>query len=103
MSIKNTKTSYGIVGKLFHWPMALIMMGLIVVGLYMTSMEPSPDKYELYGLHKSFGILILWFIGLRVLWRFYTKPPQPHENHLFCGWAFCVFLWSITPALDRGK
>lgn len=79
--IKNTKESYGIMAKLFHWPMALIMMGLIVVGLYMTSMEPSPDKYELYGLHKSFGLLILWMIGLRILWRFYSNPPQAHENH----------------------
>lgn len=81
MSLKNKKESYGLIAKLFHWPMALIMMGLIVVGLYMTAMEPSPDKYELYGLHKSFGLLILWMIGLRIIWRFYSKPPQSHENH----------------------
>ncbi len=81
MSLKNTQESYGLMAKIFHWPMALIMMGLIIVGLYMTAMEPSPDKYELYGLHKSFGLLILWMVGLRILWRFYSKPPSSHENH----------------------
>lgn len=81
MGLKNTTDKYGIMAKLFHWPMAIIMMGLIILGLYMSALDPSPDKYELYGLHKSFGLLILWMVGLRILWRFYTKPPQTHKNH----------------------
>lgn len=81
MNFKNTKDAYGIVTKMFHWSMALIILGLLLVGLYMTGMENSPQKFEVYGLHKSFGLLILWMVGLRILWRGFTVQPVAHENH----------------------
>jgi len=81
IKLKNTSETYGLIAKAFHWPMAIIMLGLLLLGLYMEGLDPSPDKYELYGLHKSFGLLILWMVGLRLIWRFYTKLPEPHENH----------------------
>ena len=84
MGLKNTKDSYGLVAKIFHWPMALIILGLILVGLYMSSVEPSPEKLQLIYYHKSFGILILWLVGLRLIWRAFNKPPIALPNHK--GW-----------------
>ena len=50
--IKNTENHYGIIAKLFHWLIAVAIISLITVGFIMSDMSPSPDKYELYGMHK---------------------------------------------------
>ena len=81
MRLKNTQNAYGMLTKIFHWPTAFIILGLILVGLYMGSLPNGPDKFEIYALHKSFGILVLWLVGLRLLWRFLTKQPDHHQNH----------------------
>lgn len=81
MCLKNTKDSYGLVAKIFHWPMALIILGLILVGLYMSSIAPSPEKLQMIYYHKSFGILILWLVGLRIIWRAFSTQPAAIENH----------------------
>jgi cytochrome b561 len=66
---------------MFHWPMAFIMMGVVVVGLYMEGLDPSPDKYALYDTHKSLGLLMLWLIGLRIIWKTYSASPLPQPTH----------------------
>lgn len=81
MQIKNTKESYGLVSKIFHWPMAFIILGLILVGLYMGGLPNSPYKFEIYALHKSFGLLVLWLVGLRILWRLFNKQPEANASH----------------------
>lgn len=81
MGLKNTKETYGIVAKFFHWFTALIILGLILAGLYMAPLPYSPFKLEIYALHKSFGLLVLWLVGLRLIWRFISVKPQEHPNH----------------------
>lgn len=41
----------------------------------MMSMEGSPLKFELFQLHKSFGIIILILSLLRLAWRLTHKAP----------------------------
>ncbi|HPF79071.1 MAG TPA: cytochrome b/b6 domain-containing protein, partial [Alphaproteobacteria bacterium] len=81
MLLKNTKETYGLIAKAFHWPTAIIIMALILVGLYMGSMENGPDKLQVYMLHKSFGILVLWLVGLRIVWRLINTQPAALPNH----------------------
>jgi cytochrome b561 len=81
MGIKNTTDTYGSMAKFFHWSIAFIMLALILVGFYMSGLERSPFRGDLYFYHKSFGVLVLWLVGLRILWRLYNKPPVPHDNH----------------------
>lgn len=81
MGLKNTKDSYGLISKAFHWLTALIILALIVVGLYMGSIPYGPFKLEIYALHKSFGILVLWLVGLRIIWKLLTTKPEAHPNH----------------------
>lgn len=84
MGYKNTQDSYGVVSKFFHWAIALLILGVIIVGLYMTSISYSPEKLELYARHKSFGLVVLWLAGLRILWLIITRPPKAHSDHQ--GW-----------------
>lgn len=76
MCVRDTLTSYGLISKLFHWGMALLVISLICVGLYMDSMPLGPEKLKLYGLHKSFGVLVLMLAVLRIGWRFSAKSPM---------------------------
>ena len=70
--------SYGRIAKGLHWLMALMIIGLLAVGLYMTGMENSSDKFRLYGLHKATGIMVLVLVCFRLFWRFvHTPPPLP--------------------------
>jgi cytochrome b561 len=40
-------------------------------------MRNSPDKIQVYALHKSFGLTILALVVLRLLWRWYAGKPEP--------------------------
>ena len=77
MSLKNPRDHWGAVSQLFHWLIVLMILGMGTVGLVMTQMRNSPDKIQLYLLHKSFGLTVLALIALRLLWRLYAGAPKP--------------------------
>ncbi len=58
-----------------HWLLALLLLGMFVVGLYMTSLPFSPQRLKLYNWHKWAGIVILTLSFLRLLWRLSHRPP----------------------------
>lgn len=74
--LRNDQNHWGLISKLFHWIMALLIIGLLYVGLYMSDLPDSPDKFVLYGLHKSFGIIALGLVTLRIIWRLATVTPN---------------------------
>ena len=78
--IKNTETSYGSIAKILHWLIAAAMIGLITVGFIMSSMDSTPEKYELYGMHKAFGVTVLLLVALRIIWKFSNKVVNPPAN-----------------------
>ena len=73
MSTKST--SYTRVAIALHWVIAIMIIGNLIGGKVMHSMDVSTQKFELYQLHKSFGILILVFSILRLIWRLLHRPP----------------------------
>lgn len=54
-----------------HWLSALIIIGLLVVGIYMTPFDTAnPAQSEpLYFWHKSFGVLAFIFVIIRIMNR----------------------------------
>lgn len=75
MRIKNTESGYGIVAITFHWVMALIMIGLLALGIYMTRLPDSDGKFQWYTIHKSFGLIILALVFFRLAWRHLNQQP----------------------------
>ena len=75
-NIKNTKENYGIVAISLHWLMAILIIAMIILGIYMNGIENSPEKFKLYGLHKSFGSLILGLVSLRLIWKLMNIAPE---------------------------
>lgn len=75
-SIRNTAERYGLMARSFHWSMALIILGLLAVGIYMEDLaREDANRGMLYGLHKSFGALALALVAVRLSWRLMDRPP----------------------------
>lgn len=81
MTTQFMNASYSVVSKVIHWLTALIVLGLLAVGFYMTSLDFSEDKLQLYALHKSFGLLVLTLVAVRVVWHLFKKKPKPLPTH----------------------
>jgi cytochrome b561 len=64
---------------LFHWLIALLIIGSFTMGVVMTDMPGiTPTKLKYYSWHKWAGVTILGLAMLRLLWRLTHKaPPYP--------------------------
>ena len=79
MALKNTDTSYGWLSKSFHWVVALLIIGLLIVGNIMTDMDRGDTRSTVYGIHKAAGILVLGLAIARLCWRIINVEPT-HAN-----------------------
>lgn len=75
MSLRNTSDSFGWLAKAFHWLIALMIITLWIVGTLMGDMENSPLKFQVYGLHKSTGIIVLTLAVFAIFWRSGNLKP----------------------------
>ena len=118
---------YHPVSMALHWLMALMILGSLAVGLYMTGLPFSPQRLQLYNWHKWAGVLILVLSAARLLWRLVQHPPAmppmpawqrkaAHGAHLalyalffavpLSGWAyssaagFPIVLFAVLPLPD---
>ncbi|MCA0402295.1 MAG: cytochrome b [Proteobacteria bacterium] len=111
MQIKNSKNHFGLVAIIFHWLMAILLIGLLTLGLYMVGLPISLEKLKFYGWHKEYGILALILVTLRIIWRLANITPQlslPLLEKIAARavhWAFYGFMfampitgWLITSA-----
>src|SRR5688572_3172786 len=114
MILKNTQTKYGLIAIIFHWIMAAMMVGLIILGLYMVRLPISIQKLQFYGWHKEWGILVLMLVIVRLTWRLRNTVPSlgelpKWENNAahIVHWVFYFFMfflpitgWLITSSTD---
>lgn len=70
---------YSAVAIFLHWTIALLILGMIAVGLTMED-YPISIRFTAYNLHKSFGLTILALSLFRLYWRLsHTPPPYPES------------------------
>ena len=62
--------------KVLHWLVALIIIGLFVLGQYMSDLSMSPRKLQLYSWHKWFGVTVFLLVLVRLGWRLTHQPPR---------------------------
>lgn len=68
-------THYTATAKLLHWLIALMIFGMLGFGFYMTGLDLSPTKLELYSWHKWAGVTVFALVLVRLAWRIGHKPP----------------------------
>jgi cytochrome b561 len=75
--LRNTSTGYGTIAIAFHWTMAVLIIGMLALGIYMHELPPTePATFQLYQLHKSIGFVVLALAAVRLVWRLINPAPQ---------------------------
>lgn len=60
-----------------HWLIALLIIGMLVLGYYMVDIpKGTPDRAVYFNLHKSFGVLAALLILSRLYWRLTHSAPS---------------------------
>ena len=71
--MKDTQAKFSKITVSLHWLVAILFIGLMAVGLYMTEFK----AYSLVPIHKSFGAILLLIAIARVVWRYLNGWPKP--------------------------
>ncbi len=67
---------YSLAMRVLHWLMAVTIISLLAVGVYMEGLaDDAPNKYLIYGLHKSFGVIAIVLIAIRIIVRLRSAVP----------------------------
>lgn len=76
---KNTSQRYGIITIALHWSIALLIISLIGLGWYITTITYyHPYYHQLFTLHKSLGLLAFALAFMNTLWYLLSvKPSYP--------------------------
>lgn len=74
--LRNGPDTFGWVTILLHWTIAILIVGLIVLGYAMTRPGIDPVlQFDLFQWHKSFGFTALGLCIIRVLWWLAGRHP----------------------------
>jgi cytochrome b561 len=76
--VDNTRERYGTVAIAFHWIAAILIAGLLLLGLYMVSLPDvgfDKKKIVLIIYHKEYGVVVMLLALARLGWRF--RSPMP--------------------------
>ncbi|EKP0295739.1 cytochrome b [Aeromonas veronii] len=73
----NPSTRLSLTTRLLHWSVALLMIGLTLVGYLMVKFE----IWDLYALHKSLGVIALILILPRAILRLVRGWPEPVRQY----------------------
>jgi len=68
--------------RIVHWLMAIVIIGIGILGIYMAPFESRPEEVSegLYFWHKSFGMLMLFLIVARIVQRLRVRLPELPES-----------------------
>ncbi len=103
--MREAVSQYSPIAKSLHWTVAIIVIGLIPVGVTMVNIHEGPLQDRLFVLHESFGVTVLGLMILRVATRWRGKPaPYPSldswERRLSNGVHHALYaLLLVTPVI----
>jgi|TARA_B100000745_G_C20154654_1_gene395659 cytochrome b561 len=100
VQIVNSDKKYGLIAIMLHWILAVSVIGLYILGLYMTDLTYYDALYRvLPAWHKAIGVAVLLAFVLRLGWRLINPVPQ-NPNHRvwekrlahYIHWSFYVLI-----------
>lgn len=96
MQLKNTPRTYGLVAISLHWLVAVTVIGLAILGLWMTDLTYYSPYYRSAPFwHKSIGITLAAVLLLRLIWR----RVNPRPAHLAAHKTWEIRLASLVHGL----
>jgi cytochrome b561 len=73
--IHDSRDTWGSVTRALHWIMAMLIVGMFVLGWTAVNYPMSPTKLELFLWHKSIGLTLFALVLFRILWRLTNETP----------------------------
>ena len=104
MLIKNTAEQFGLVAKLIHWVIALLILGLTWLGWYMVDLSYyDPWSQDALLAHKSLGMIVLGLALFKVVWLMISPTPEPlptlkdweHTSSKLVHWILILSMFVI--------
>lgn len=82
MQFRNSPARYGFISVTLHWLVAIVVYGMFALGLWMVTLSYYDGWYhQAPEIHKSIGILLMFGLVIRLLWRFISPPPPPLKSY----------------------
>jgi cytochrome b561 len=80
MPMAQASRRYTVVAIALHWLIAVGILALLAIGLIMMHASITiATKFQLFQLHKSIGVTVLFLVIIRLAWRLFHKPPPLPE------------------------
>ncbi|MGD9249671.1 MAG: cytochrome b [Desulfobacterales bacterium] len=83
----NTRDTYGLIARLLHWLIFLLVAGMLIGGFSLSYLPSNGIKSFVISIHKSIGVIILLLMITRLLWRIYNPQPRPLGESLIQNYA----------------
>jgi len=80
---------YGTISRLLHWLMAACFVVMLVTAIIWNLTE-ADWVGSLYGLHKSFGFILMVLIVVRILWAAANMGKRPPAASRKPSSIFCI-------------
>lgn len=78
MQLRNTQQRYGILSRLLHWLVAVLILFLVWLGWYMVDLDYyDPWYYDSLNWHESLGMIALFLALAKIGWQVYSPVPEP--------------------------
>ena len=86
--LKNSIDGYGWIAIFLHWLMAVGVFFMFGLGLYMVELSYYDAWYKGYlDLHKSLGLILFFFLAIRLFWRAINIKPQEIAGSKLEQWS----------------
>lgn len=74
---RNSPRSFGLVAITFHWTIAVLFLGQLMLGYLMSRDNIDPVlQFDLFQYHKSIGFLVLALAVPRFIWSVFSRKPR---------------------------
>lgn len=81
-ALRNSPQRWGLMSVSLHWVVALAIIGLFILGQWMTSLSYYDPWYKQGpALHKAIGVIVFAVFAVRLAWRLFDPAPSPVPTH----------------------
>ncbi len=80
MKFTNSKTKYGLIAKIFHWTIFIILTLQFPLGVYLDDLEFSEFKLSIENWHVTIGMLIFYITLARLIWKSFNLDPSKYNQ-----------------------
>jgi cytochrome b561 len=88
--LTDTSANYGLISKLMHWTVTILVVALLIVGFTMTSLPKDFAYRSLFFLtHKSVGLIAFVLGPIVVLWAL-IRREEPKYPSTMSIWAIFI-------------